>query len=347
MRGMILAAGEGTRLRPLTYSRPKPLVPILTTPIIFNILEWLRRFGVTEVAVNQWYQATLLEQYLKDGAPFGCAIRHLKETTPLGTAGAVRAMADFLSETGEPIVVIGGDELIDLDLDAMVRFHKDRCAKVTLSLARVDNPSQYGVVIADADGRIRAFVEKPARWSEPTALVNSGVYLLDPDVLTLIPEGQPYDFGSQLFPKMVQGGHRVYGFYWDGFWVDVGHLETYRLANRAALRRQITLFHSPLKVREDGIHIHPTAIVEDGAELIPPSAVGEGAVVEKGTRIGPETVIGDRSVVKSGAQLRGTILWSEVTIEQGTRLVDCIVADRCHVSSDFPVRGALIVPKAR
>lgn len=342
---MILAAGEGTRLRPLTYARPKPLVPILTTPIIFHLLEWLKMHGIWEIAINNWYQPHLIEAFVRDGSAFGCSVRYLRERVPMGTAGAVRAMAPFLTEPQEPILVVGGDELVDVDIAEMVQFHKSRGAAVTISLAQASSPSQYGVVITDETGRIKEFIEKPIQWSQPTAWVNSGVYLLEPFVLDLIPADQFYDFGSQLFPRMVAEGYPVYGFYWDGFWADIGHIETYWDANWAALRQKITLYHSPLRATPDHIHLHPTADIADGAVLIPPCALGAQVVVERGATVGPDTIIGDRSVVKSSAVIERSILWNDVTVDDGMVLCDVIVTDGCYLSGREPIRKALIVSK--
>ncbi len=342
MRGMILAAGEGTRLRPLTLARPKALVPILTVPIMANIVRWLSHAGITELAVNLWYRGEDIERFFGDGSSFGVSIIYLHEDEPHGTAGAVRLMGDFLCEPEEPILVIGCDEFIDLDLKAMVGFHRQSGALITISLAWVDDPRPFGVVELADDGRVVRFVEKPKDWTGGKAPVNSGVYLLQPEALRFIPKGF-YDFGRQMFPKLVSEGAPIYGFASEGYWNDIGHLGNYRDANEAALRKKAPIQDCPLKEIKPFVFVHPSAEISDEAQLVPPCAVGENSVIKAGARVGAETVIGNHCHIESNAVVERTILWSQVTVAEGTHLVDCIITDGCHIQSREPLQGAILV----
>ncbi len=344
MRGMIMAAGEGTRLRPLTYSRPKALVPVLTVPIMENIVLWLKKVGITELAVNLHYKGRDIEGYFGDGSHLGVSITYLREDKPHGTAGAVRLMADFLKEPNDTILVVGCDELIDLDLREMVRFHKDRNALVTISLAWVDDPREFGVAQLDDDGRIVGFIEKPKDWTEGRALVNSGVYLLEPEVLDRIPHGSVYDFGKQLFPELVAEGAPIYGFASDGYWNDIGHIGNYWDANKAALEKRAPIHNCPLEEIRPGIFVHPTAQIAEDARLQPPCAIGTNTFVEANACIRNGAIIGDNCVISNNTTIEGSILWSNVTVAPKTVLLDSIVTDDCIVNSpEKPIQQAIVV----
>jgi len=344
MRGMIMAAGEGTRLRPLTYARPKALVPVMTVPIMENIVKWLKKHGITELAVNLHYLGNDIENYFGDGSKFGVSITYLHEEQPHGTAGAVRLMSDFLCEPNDTFLVIGCDELIDLDLDAMIRFHKERNALVTISLAWVDDPSEFGVAQLDGDGRIIGFVEKPKNWTGGRALVNSGVYLLEPDAIKRVPYGSTYDFGKQLFPELVAEGAPIYGFASDGYWNDIGHIGNYWEANQSALTKKAPIHDCPLVEVKPGIFVHPTAQIAESAYLEAPCAVGAHTVIEANACVRNGSIIGDHCVIGSGAVIDNSILWSRVMVSPKAVLQGCIVTDKCIVHApDEPVRKAILV----
>jgi len=342
MRGMIMAAGEGTRLRPLTFARPKALVPVLTVPIMENIIRWLKKVGITELAVNLHYRGQDIERHFGDGSAFGVSITYLREDQPHGTAGAVRLMADFLREPGDTLLVIGCDELIELDLPTMVRFHKERNALVTISLAWVDDPREFGVVQLDDNGRILRFIEKPRDWTGGRALVNSGVYLLEPEVLDRIPYGSVYDFGKQLFPELVMEGAPIYGFASEGYWNDIGHISNYWDANRAALQKRAPIHECPLTEIHPQVFVHPTAQIADDSALEPPCAIGAYTLVESKARIGSGSVIGDHCLIGAEAVVESSILWSQVTISPKTVLRHCVITDGCLVQSREPIQHAIL-----
>ncbi len=343
MRGMIMAAGEGTRLRPLTFARPKALVPVMTVPIMENIIRWLKQAQITELSVNLFYRGSDIESYFGDGSAWGVSITYLHESKPHGTAGAVRLMRDFLTAEENTFLVVGCDELIDLDLTAMIKFHKERNALVTISLAQVSDPREFGVVQLNDEGRILRFIEKPKDWSGGPAWVNSGVYLLEQEALERVPLGGVYDFGKQLFPELVAEGAPVYGFASKGYWNDIGHLGNYWEANQAALQKQAPIHDCPLEERQPQVFVHPTAQIADSVRLEPPCAIGAHAIVKEGACIRHYAVIGDHCEIGEGAVIDGSILWSGVTIAPSVVLKDCIVTDGCLVQSKEPIQQAILV----
>ena len=205
MKAIIMAGGEGSRLRPLTCDQPKPMMRLLDRPVMEYALKLLRKHGVTEAAATLGYLPDAIVDYFGDGANWGLSLRYYTERTPLGTAGGVRQAADFLDET---FCVLSGDGVTDLDLSAALAFHREHGALATMVLTRVDDPLEYGVVVAAPDGRVRAFLEKPGPGEAVSDTVNTGVYILEPEIFAYIPEDRPCDFGGELFPKLVREGAR-------------------------------------------------------------------------------------------------------------------------------------------
>jgi len=232
VKAVIMAGGEGTRLRPLTCTRPKPMVPVANRPVMAYALELLSRHGLREAAVTLQYLPRHITDYFGEGEDWGIRLHYFLESSPLGTAGSVKNAAAFLDET---FLVVSGDALTDLSVEEAVRFHRERKALATLVLTTVDNPLEYGVVITDSDGRIRRFLEKPG-WGEVFSdRVNTGIYVLEPEVLQYIPSDRPFDFSRDLFPLLLREGLPLYGCLLRGFWCDIGSLKT-DLLNSIVLR---------------------------------------------------------------------------------------------------------------
>jgi NDP-sugar pyrophosphorylase family protein len=229
MKGMILAAGEGTRLRPLTLTQPKPMLPVGDRPLLAHIIAWLHRYGVREIGVNLHFKPETVTTYLGDGSAFGVHLTYSIESEIMGTAGGVKALEDLFDET---FVVVYGDILTTLNLDNVLAAHRRRQAAVTVVLYRVPNPCECGLVDMDAEQRIRRFVEKPPKEQVFTDLANAGVYILEPGVLGHIPEKRFYDFGRDLFPRLLEEGVPMYGFPTDEYLLDIGDPQKYAHAQR-------------------------------------------------------------------------------------------------------------------
>ncbi|MBL0386210.1 nucleotidyltransferase family protein [Tumebacillus sp. ITR2] len=225
MKAVIMAGGQGTRLRPLTDRMPKPMVPLLDRPCMEYILDLLKRHGITDIAVTLQYLPDVIKQHFGDGSAYGVRLHYFEEYSPLGTAGSVKNAADFLDET---FLVISGDALTDFDLTHAMNFHRDAQALGTMVLTQVDDPTRFGVVTTAEDGRIVRFQEKPS-WDEVFShTVNTGIYVLEPQILEFFEHGQKYDFSSQLFPQVLAQGLPLYGCIGRGYWSDIGTPDQYR-----------------------------------------------------------------------------------------------------------------------
>ena len=232
MKAVVMAGGEGTRLRPLTSNQPKPMVPIVGKPCMEHVIDLLRRHGVDDIVVTLAFMPQAIRSYFGDGSAHGVRIRYSVEETPAGTAGSVKLAEE---ELDEPFLVISGDALCDIDLTALIRAHEERESVVTIALKSVDNPLEFGIVVTDSDGRIERFLEKPS-WSQVfTDTINTGIYVMDPEALRNVPEDEPYDFSKQLFPLLLEKGRPMYGHVVEGYWKDIGNLDQYREANFDAL----------------------------------------------------------------------------------------------------------------
>ncbi|HEX2235921.1 MAG TPA: NDP-sugar synthase, partial [Actinomycetota bacterium] len=267
MQAVVMAGGEGSRLRPLTSNMPKPMLPVANRPLIEHILELLRAHGTTDVVVTVQFLASVIRNYLGDGSDLGLTVSYSTEEVPLGTAGSVLNARDLLAG---PFVVVSGDALTDLDLGAVVDFHKERGAAATLVLKRMEDPLEFGIVMTGEGSRIERFLEKPTWGQVFSDTVNTGIYVLEPDVLDLIPADQPYDFSSELFPLMLDKGLPLFGYVADAYWTDVGNTDAYLHAHYDVLAGRVRTEPQGFELRPgvwvgEDVEIDPTARVEGPA----------------------------------------------------------------------------------
>src|SRR6266567_8082638 len=267
MKAVVMAGGEGTRLRPLTSNQPKPMVPIVGKPCIEHILELLRSHGLHDVLITLAFLPQAIRSYFGDGESLGISIDYSVEDSPLGTAGSVRLAADKLDET---FLVISGAALCDVNLSKLIAFHKEREAAVTIGLKSVENPLEFGIVVTDEDGRIERFLEKPSWGQVFSDTINTGIYVMEPEVLRHIPDDRPYDFSKELFPLLLEMGRPLYGFTMDGYWQDIGNLDQFRQANFDALDERVSLDVPGIRLRGnvwigEGVELDDVAGVEGPA----------------------------------------------------------------------------------
>ena len=298
-----MAGGEGTRLRPLTCDCPKPMIRLMEQPVMQYALALLRQHGITDIAVTLGYLPDAIRDYFGAGDDFGVSLRYTAEPTPLGTAGGVRQARRFLDE---PFVVLSGDGVTDLDLTDAIAFHRRKGALATLVLKRADNPLDYGVVLTDADGRLRSFHEKPDWGDVISDTVNTGIYILEPQVLDHIPPDRPCDFGQELFPALVRQGLPVYGYVMSGYWCDIGDVRAYLAAHVDAMEGRIRL--EGLLPPRARVTLMPGAAVDRSAVLEGPCLIGEGARVLPGATVGPHSVVGAGCVIGEGASVKRSVL---------------------------------------
>jgi len=339
VKAVVMAGGEGSRLRPLTSRSPKPLVPIANKPVMQHIIELLRDAGITELVATVHYLADEIESYFGDGSDFGVSIAYVVEDTPLGTAGAVKLAQEWLTED---FLVISGDVLTDCDLRALIERHHAQGNDATIGLVRVTNPLEFGVVFTDEDGRIVRFLEKPS-WGEVFSdTINTGIYVLRPDVLDRMEGGRAYDFSREIFPPMLHEGRRLGSFIIDGYWTDVGNLQQYQQSNYDALTARVKTQHAGIEI-EAGVwtgercRIHPSARLRGPLQIGDDVQIGEGASLE-----GPATV-GDRSIIGDRAKILRGIVWEGAYVGADASLTDCTIADHVILKNHVIVgEGAVI-----
>jgi mannose-1-phosphate guanylyltransferase / phosphomannomutase len=339
MKAIVMAGGEGTRLRPLTCSRPKPMVPVAGRPVLQQILALLRRNGLTDVIATLQYQPDAITRFFGDGSEYGLSLRYSTEEEPLGTAGSVRRVAEELTE---PFLVISGDALTDMDLSALIRFHRERHAAVTMALARVDSPLEYGVVIAGRDGRVRRFLEKPG-WSEVFSdTVNTGIYVIDPSVLTLMAPDRPYDWSKDLFPRLLAEGAPLYGWVTDSYWCDIGNLDQFLAANEAALSGQVQV-SLPGRELQPGVWVGAGANIDPTARIAGPCVIGENAVVGRQAVIGDWAVIGDGCLVDAGASLKRSVVMAHTYVGRGCEVRGAVVGQGSALQAGTRLYQAAVI----
>ncbi len=339
MIAVVMAGGEGSRLRPLTLGRPKPMVPMLNIPVMEHILTLLKRHGITEIVVTVHYLASVIEDYFGDGSEFGVDIHYALEETPLGTAGSVKNAEQWLKE---PFLIISGDAITDIDLTAAIEFHKEKQSTATLVLYRVASPLEYGVVITDNQGAIQRFLEKPS-WGEVFSdTVNTGIYILEPSVLDLIPAGKSSDFGGDVFPQLLANSEPMFGYIAGGYWCDVGSLPDYLKATQDMLSGAVNL-PLPYQRHTSGIISARSAVIEPGVVTFGPVFVGEGAVVRRGATLHGPLVIGDSTVVESGATIDRSVIWSNCLISNAAHVSGAIIGKQCSIKAGAIIAQGVVI----
>jgi mannose-1-phosphate guanylyltransferase/phosphomannomutase len=321
MKAVVMAGGEGTRLRPLTSNQPKPMVPIVGKPCIEHILELLKSHGFDEAIITLAFLPQAIRGYFGDGETLGLPIGYSVEEAPLGTAGSVRLASDRLDDT---FLVISGDALCDIDLGALVDFHRQRGAAVTIGLKSVENPLEFGIVVTDEDGRVERFLEKPSWGQVFSDTINTGIYVVEPEVLRHVPKDRPYDFSKELFPLLLEMGRPLYGYVCEGYWQDIGNLDQYRQANVDALDERVRL-------NVPGIRLRGNIWIGDGVELDDLDVVEGPAFIGNNCRIAPEAVVGPYSV-----------LGSNVTLRERARTVRSVIDATTHIGRSALIEGAIL-----
>jgi mannose-1-phosphate guanylyltransferase/phosphomannomutase len=358
VKAVIMAGGEGTRLRPLTLSTPKPMLPIVNVPMMEHIIKLLLEHGFDDIVVTVAFLAQNIRTYFGDGSEFGCRIRYATEDSPMGTAGSVRNAREELDER---FLVISGDVLTDVDLGAVVAEHDRRGAMATIALKAMENPVDFGIVITDQDGRIERFLEKPT-WGEVFSdTINTGIYVLEPTIFDYIGEGQ-VDFSSDVFPKLLEEGQPLFGSIVDGYWEDVGTLESYVSAHRDALDGKVAVSLPGFEMSDrvwvgEGADVHPDARIDGpcvighdcrvgaGAHLAPYSVLGDNVRVGADTYI-ERSVVHDNSHLGRSVRLRGTIVGRRGDLRYGARCEeDVVLGDECFVGEHAVInQGVKVYP---
>lgn len=324
MKAVVMAGGEGTRLRPLTALRPKPLAPVMNRPIMEHSILLLKQHGISDIAITLYYLPDAIRDYFDDGSDLGVNFHYAVQETPLGTAGSILLARDFLKD--DPFVVMSGDALTDVDLSAAIRFHKENKAEATLILSHVPNPLQFGVVMTDDEGRITRFLEKPS-WGEVFSdTVNTGMYIIEPSVLDYMEPGGIYDWSQDIFPRMLAEGKRLFGYVMNEYWCDVGDLNQYREAQYAVLDGKVRVtLDGELR---GGVWVGEGAVIDPTAHVIAPSMIGKGARIGRGAEVGPYSVIGSKCIIGEGATVHRSVLWANCYVGARARVTGATVCSK-------------------
>ncbi|MFN8554061.1 MAG: mannose-1-phosphate guanyltransferase [Candidatus Obscuribacterales bacterium] len=340
MKAVIMAGGSGTRLRPLTSNLPKPMVPVMNKPMAEHIVELLKEHNMRDIIFTLFYLPDAIRDYFSDGSDFGCKISYSTEQgRPLGTAGCVKAIQDQLDDT---FVVISGDGLTDIDLSAAVKFHKEKKSKATIVLKRVENPLDYGVVIVDNDHKVQRFVEKPGASEIFSDTVNTGIYILEPEVLLYVVMGREQDFSNDLFPLLLLRNEPLYGYVADGYWCDIGNLQMYRQAHQDVLDGKMNLKIKYPQI-QDRVWVGQGTQIDATVKLTPPIMIGENCRIGRDTELEAYTCIGDNVVVQEKVKMKRPTIWSNVYIGNQAQLRACVVCDNCTVHNSAEIlEGAII-----
>jgi mannose-1-phosphate guanylyltransferase/phosphomannomutase len=353
MKAVIMAGGEGTRLRPQTSNLPKPMLPLVGRPMMEHIVSLLRRHGITDIVVTVAFLPNAIRSYFGDGSELGVRMVYAAEESPLGTAGSVRNAREELTER---FLVISGDVLTDIDLTSMMQFHEKNNALATLALCAVENPLEFGIVITREDGSIERFLEKPGWGQVFSDTINTGIYVLEPEIFDMIPEGRAVDFSAEVFPAVLEAGGSIFGYVANGYWEDVGTTAAYLKAHEDILDGKVEVDISGFEL-QPGVWLGKGSSVDPSARLGAPAFIGENctideeAVVGAYTTIGANTriaeraevrhsVIGGNSYVGPAARVEGTVLGRSVDLRRGARCEPgSVVGDGCLIGAHAEVRS--------
>ncbi len=339
MKAVILAGGEGTRLRPLTSNQPKPMMPVANRPMMEHIVRLLASHGFDDIVVTVAFLANHIRTYFGDGSDFGVRMRYATEDSPLGTAGSVRNAAEELDET---FLVISGDVLTDIDLSAFVKAHRSTGAAGSIALKRVDDPVEFGIVITHEDGSIERFLEKPTWGQVFSDTINTGIYVLEPEVFDFIPEGEVVDFSGDVFPAVLKRGKPLYGYVAEGYWEDVGNLEAYLRAHQDILEGKVDIEIDGFRLGED-VWLGEGAEVDPDARIDGPAIIGANCLIEAGAHVREYTVLGRDVVMKHDASVVRSVVHEHAYIGPAVRLRGTVIGRSCDLRSHAAVEEGAVL----
>ncbi|NMB34220.1 MAG: NTP transferase domain-containing protein [Clostridium sp.] len=330
MKAVIMAGGEGTRLRPLTCNRPKPMVPIVNKPVMEHIIELLKKHELTDVAVTLQYLPDMIKDYFGDGKEFGIDLRYYVEDKPMGTAGSVKNAEKFLDST---FIVISGDALTDIDLGKAIDFHFSKDAIATLVLKKVDIPLEYGVVVTDESGRITRFLEKPS-WGEVFSdTVNTGIYILSPEVLGYFNKDELFDFSRDLFPILLREKRPMYGYITEEYWCDIGDLEAYSQAHMDVLDKKVDIEIQGDRIK-DRLWVGKGAVIGENVTIEEPCVIGANTRIKAGSIIGGYSVLGDNNIIGERSGVKRSILWKNNVLDSNVQLRGTVICNKVNIKEN-------------
>ncbi len=342
MKAVIIAGGLGTRLRPLTYNTPKVIMPMANLPFIVRQIELLKRHGITKIILNLHYLSDDIFKVLGDGKKYGVKIEYSLESQPLGTCGAVKNAEEYFD--GESLLIFNGDVLTDLDLTAMIRFHRKHKSQTTIALTPVENPTAFGLVITDEAGRITRFWEKP-KLEEVSHLapfyINAGTYIIEPGLFKLVPKGKPFMFETQFFPMLLERKIPAFAFRGDCYWIDIGNPLKYLEAHRAILEGEIKVQLLGKKLK--GSHIGKGAKINSRAKVHDKVLIGENCRILASAKLLPYTSLGDRVEIGEGATLENCVVLNGAKLGAGVVVKDAVIGRGTEIDDYCQITGGLVI----
>jgi len=340
MKAVILAGGFGTRIRPLTYLHPKPMLPLVNKPFMHNFISWVKSHGLKDIVLSIGYLPEIFEEYFGDGRNMGIDIKYVIEDKPLGTCGAVKNL-EYLLEN-DCFVVFNGDVLSNINLTEMIKFHKDKKSDITIALTPVEDPTSYGLVPIDEDGRVEKFLEKPS-WDEITTnLINAGTYIIERKLLDLVPPNENYSFERGLFPSALEIGYKIFGYVSNAYWLDLGTPAKYIQAHYDILNSRVNFDFSEKEILNH-IRIGENTVFEKESLLSGPIVIGSNCIIGKTAAISPLTVIGNNCRIGKGSSVSGSILYDGVAIGENCIIKDSILSYNVTVKDKVAIEGNSVI----
>lgn len=339
MKAVIMAGGEGTRLRPLTSNAPKPMLPVANRPMMEHVIGLLKQHGFDEIVVTVAFLANHIKTYFGDGSEFGVSLHYTDEPVPMGTAGSVGIARELLDET---FLVISGDVLTDIDLTKVLEFHRSKQAVATIGLTAVENPLEFGIVITREDGSIERFLEKPTWGQVFSDTINTGIYVLEPEIFDHIPEGRNVDFSSDVFPALLAAGKPMFGAVVEGYWEDVGTLEAYLSAHKDVLDGKVAASVPGFSIN-DGVWLGEGAEVAADAQVVAPCVIGPGCIVEAGCKLGEYTVLGSNVRLQREAHIERSVLHDNVYVGARSRVRGAVIGRSSSIRNNVRIDEGVVI----
>lgn len=340
MKAVILVGGEGTRLRPITFLNPKPMLPLVDKPFMENFVLWLKSNKIKDIIFSTGYLPEIFKNYFGDGSRIGLKLTYVREKRPLGTCGGVKNVEKYLD--AEHFVVFNGDILSSMDLIKMADFHESKKADITIALTPVEDPTSYGLVTMDNGGRIKKFLEKPSKGEITTNLINAGCYIIEPHLMKMVPEGKRYSFERELFPMVLDEGYKIYGYVSNSYWLDVGTPQKYLTAHYDVLEKKIDFKFLYKEVMEN-IYIGKDSKYSKDNFVSGPVVIGKGTRIEKGVKIMPLTVIGNGCTISEGTEISESIILNNCKIGEECLMKESIISNNVEVGKNVKIEDISVI----
>lgn len=342
MKAVVMAGGFGSRIQPLTHSTPKPMLPLLNRPMMEHTMLKLRDLGITDFIVLLYYKPEIIKDYFQDGSDMGMNISYITPDDDFGTAGAVKKAQELIGD--ENFVIISGDVVTDFDFEKMFAFHKEKKSQLTITLTTVENPLQFGVVITDNEGKIEKFLEKPS-WGEVFSdTINTGIYIIEPEILDEIPANENYDFGKDLFPALMLSDVTLWGYDAKGYWRDVGNPESYREVFEDVFTGKVDLVKRGESVKHaDGVlYSQADSELDSSVEIIGNVCIGKNVSIGKNVKL-KNCVIGDDTIIQEGCKISNTVIWNDVIIGKNGIFDSCVICNNNAIDKNVVAKAGLIL----